>query len=151
MTATSAPRRDLPPGDPRPPDAGDRRRRHWARRAGEKEKDAASVQKLGQLHSFIAVLPHECVGQLASSGADLTLFSLQPLKQLVLSPAAAAKKASATAIFGLVITALGTVVIGISLGSALGATAGIIVALFIGVVCGGALAWYVAPGGRRRR
>jgi hypothetical protein len=84
-------------------------------------------------------------------GADLTPSSRQPLKQLVLSPAAAAKKASATAIFGLVITALGTVVIGISLGSALGATAGIIVALVIGVACGGALAWHVAPGGRRRR
>ena len=32
------------------------------------EKDATLVQKLGQLQPFIAVLPEECMGQLASSG-----------------------------------------------------------------------------------
>ena len=33
---------------------------------GESEKDAKLAQKLAQLHPFIALLPHECMGQLAS-------------------------------------------------------------------------------------
>jgi hypothetical protein len=32
------------------------------------EKDAKLAQKLGQLQPFIAVFPHECMGQLASFG-----------------------------------------------------------------------------------
>jgi hypothetical protein len=33
---------------------------------GESEKDAKLAQKLAQLQPFIALLPHECMGQLAS-------------------------------------------------------------------------------------
>ena len=36
------------------------------------EKDAKLAQKLGQLQSFIAAFPQECMGQLASVGPYLT-------------------------------------------------------------------------------
>ena len=34
----------------------------------QSEKDAKLAQKLGQLQHFLAVLPQECMGQLASFG-----------------------------------------------------------------------------------
>jgi hypothetical protein len=34
----------------------------------ESEKDAKLAQRLGQLQPFIAILPQECMGQLASFG-----------------------------------------------------------------------------------
>jgi hypothetical protein len=41
---------------------------HGARRAPASEKDAKLAQKLGQLQPFLAALPQECMGQLASFG-----------------------------------------------------------------------------------
>jgi hypothetical protein len=43
-------------------------RRRGRPRPRPSEKDAKFAQKLGQLQPFIAVLPPECVGQLASFG-----------------------------------------------------------------------------------
>jgi hypothetical protein len=37
--------------------------------------DAKSAQELGQLQSFIAAFPQECVGHLASSGPTLTTLT----------------------------------------------------------------------------
>eukprot|EP01051_Picozoa_sp_SAG22_P010599 SAG22_NODE_961_length_6285_cov_20.669091_3_plen_666_part_00 len=80
--------------------------------------------------------------------ADVVGRAAKPLAPLVLSPAAAAKKVAATAIFGLVVVTAATVVVGILFGSALGsATAGIIAALIVGVGGGGVLAWHVTPSG----
>jgi hypothetical protein len=43
----------------------------------QSEKDAKLAQKLGQLQPFTALFPPECMGQVASSGPNLTPFALK--------------------------------------------------------------------------
>jgi hypothetical protein len=50
------------------PATGRRRQHRQGRRHRASEKDAKLAQKLGQLQPFLAVLPPECMGQLASFG-----------------------------------------------------------------------------------